>query len=144
MRSFMKKRFRGLTLVELLVTISLVAIITGLALPSFQNLIRKNEDREAFRILDVLRLEQKAYRANQNTYAPSGGGTLSGLTNINNIFQADLSAASYTVFLSSNGGYGSNAKFRAHVVTPSGNSWYVTQSMPEAVGSGTPPSYSSD
>src|SRR6185295_1159463 len=107
------RRNKGLTLAELLVTVTLVAIMVGLGWPVFRNMVTKDQNRDAYRILDAIRLQQKSFHLTKNTYVPPAGGSVSNIDTINAMFGADLTAGSYLVFLSSNGLYGSQAKFRA-------------------------------
>lgn len=70
-------RKKGFTLVELLITIALVAVISALAVPSFQTLIKKNRTSvEAQRVLTTLyyaRMEA-IKRNSQVSLCPSSDG----------------------------------------------------------------------
>jgi len=68
-------RARGFTLIELIVTVIIVAILTLIATPSFLNSVRKSRRQEAINALKSLQLYQERYRANNPTY-----GTLANLT----------------------------------------------------------------
>ena len=58
---------RGFTLVELMVTIAVVAIITTIAIPSFQNMIlRQNLRTSAYNIRDMLKETRSRAVLNQN------------------------------------------------------------------------------
>jgi type IV pilus assembly protein PilE len=129
----------GFTLTEFLITVTLVAIVASMAWPKFSDFTSKNQQKDAFRILDSLRTQQKRFHLVQDTYAPVAGGSVNGMANINAIFGTDISANGYTVTMSSNSLLGSNAKYTVQVTSASGNSWYVTQSMPEDIGTGAGP-----
>ena len=61
-------RFKGFTLVELMVIVALVAITATIAVPSFTNFIKKNELQAAAN--DVTRLLQYARNEAVNTRSP--------------------------------------------------------------------------
>ncbi len=65
------RRFRGFTLVELLVVIAVVAILVALAVPSFSAYARKAKRAEAQQLLMNWANNQEIWRANNPTYADS-------------------------------------------------------------------------
>lgn len=129
---------KGFTLTEFIITVTLVAIIAGMAWPKFADFGVKNQEREACRILDSLRTQQKKFHMSQNTYAPVAGGVVNGIANINAIFGTDIIADGFTVSMSSNSLPGALAAYTVQVNSSSG-AWYVTQAMSEDVGTGTGP-----
>lgn len=62
----MKKN--GFTLIELLVTLVIVAILTAIALPSYQSYIMKARRADAKEALASLQLAQEKWRGNHDTY----------------------------------------------------------------------------
>jgi type IV fimbrial biogenesis protein FimT len=76
-------RFSGFTLVELLVTIAIVAILAGLAVPSFKDLIAGQRIKSAgFDLVTSLMLARsEAIKQNGNvTITPATGGWVNGWT----------------------------------------------------------------
>ena len=63
------KRHAGFTLIELMVTIVIVAILAAIAIPMFGEQLAKSRRSEAMGGLSDLQLRQERYRANHSTYA---------------------------------------------------------------------------
>lgn len=63
---------RGFTIVELVITVLVMAVLVALALPSFTDSIRKGRRSEALSALSAIQQAQERYRGNQRNY----GGTL--------------------------------------------------------------------
>ena len=64
------RRFgHGFTLVELMITVVVLAIVMALALPSFLDSIRKSRRSEAMTALSALQQAQERHRSNNTTYA---------------------------------------------------------------------------
>lgn len=59
---------RGFTLIELVITVAIVAILAGIAYPSFMDSIRKSRRAEAQAVLLEMQVRQEKWRANNNTY----------------------------------------------------------------------------
>ena len=62
-------RQRGITLVELMIVVAIVAILGAIALPAYQDYTRKARRADAQTSLMSLRDRQEAYFSNNNTYA---------------------------------------------------------------------------
>lgn len=67
---------RGFTLIELVITVAIVAVITAVALPTYLGSVRKGRRAEAVSALSALQQAQERWRANNQQYAAS-------LTNLN-------------------------------------------------------------
>jgi type IV pilus assembly protein PilE len=72
------RRSHGFTLVELMITLVVVAILSAVAYPSFMDSIRKSRRSEAFTALNAVQQSQERWRANKEAYssslaAPPGG-----------------------------------------------------------------------
>ena len=63
------KRQTGFTLIELMVTIVIVAILAAIAIPMFGEQLAKSRRSEAMGVLSDLQLRQERYRSNHSTYA---------------------------------------------------------------------------
>jgi type IV pilus assembly protein PilE len=59
----------GFTLVELLIALAVAGILVAIALPAFNDSIRKSRRAEAFAALNAVQLAQERWRANRPTYA---------------------------------------------------------------------------
>lgn len=64
-----RTRRSGFTLVELTCVLAVVAILTSLALPSYQGVVRKTRRTEAQAALLELALRQQRWRADHPSYA---------------------------------------------------------------------------
>lgn len=67
------KHSRGFTLIELLVTIAVLGIIVAIALPSFNEQVRKSRRSQALQGLSELQLRQERWRSNHTTYSDGTG-----------------------------------------------------------------------
>lgn len=65
------KRFRGFTLIELMVVIAIVAILATIAVPAFTDQVRKSRRSEAMQALSDLQLREERWRASNSTYTVS-------------------------------------------------------------------------
>jgi type IV pilus assembly protein PilE len=65
---------RGFTLIELMIAVVVVAILAGLAYPSFMGSIRKSRRAEAFASLATLQQAQERWRGNLTASPPAGLG----------------------------------------------------------------------
>jgi type IV pilus assembly protein PilE len=102
-------KINGFTLIELIVAVAVVAILTAVALPSYQNYIRQAREPDAKQaLLDLAAREERYYSLN-NTYTSSSanlgyGGTGNVDVNLGTGAQADYvltvstsSATGYTL-----------------------------------------------
>lgn len=67
--SHRRQRLRGFTLIELMLVVALVAILLTIAVPSYQDSVRKSRRADAVAGLTQLQLLQERYRANNPAYA---------------------------------------------------------------------------
>lgn len=59
---------RGFTLIELMITVVIIAILAAVAFPSFMDSIRKSRRSEAFTALNNVQQAQERFRSNNNAY----------------------------------------------------------------------------
>lgn len=62
-------RMQGFTLIELMISVAIVAILVAVALPVFNDSVRKGRRAEAFAALAGVQQAQERWRANNSKYA---------------------------------------------------------------------------
>ena len=67
------RRYRGFTLIELMVTIVIVAILAAIALPSYTDYIRRSRLSDAFQTLNGMGLKMEQYFQDNRDYAGACG-----------------------------------------------------------------------
>jgi len=65
----------GFTLIELMVTIVIIAILAAIALPSYQQYIQRGKITEATSNLSAMQLALEKYYADNRNYGTTGAGT---------------------------------------------------------------------
>ena len=65
------KKSAGFTLIELMIVVAIVSILLAIAIPSYNNQMRKSRRAEAKQILSDLMLKQEKWRSNNATYGTS-------------------------------------------------------------------------
>jgi prepilin-type N-terminal cleavage/methylation domain-containing protein len=65
---------RGFSLVELMITVAIIAVLTAIALVSFQKYTRKARTTEAYNMLGMIRMRQESYRSEFSQYCNVSGG----------------------------------------------------------------------
>ena len=66
---------RGATLIELLVALTILAILAGIALPAYNNYISTSRNTEGWNNLANIKLAQEEYFLENNRYFPDPDGT---------------------------------------------------------------------
>lgn len=110
------KRQAGFTLIELMVVIAIVAILAAIAVPAFNDQLRKSRRSDAARGLADLQLRQERWRANHVAYVGSDSsaadktsfGTLPVSPNYDFTFDSTASATTFTVKATAKGGQASD------------------------------------
>ena len=63
-------RARGFTLIEVMITVAIVAILAGVALPSYREHVRKSRRAEAQAYLMAVASRQQQFMLDRRSYAP--------------------------------------------------------------------------
>lgn len=65
----MNKKSAGFTLIELMIVVAVVAILASIALPAYQDSVRKSRRADVMTKLLNIQLEEEKWRANNTKYA---------------------------------------------------------------------------
>lgn len=63
---------RGFTLIEVMVTIAIIAILVGVAVPSYREYVRRGQLPEAFNSLSDIRVKLEQYYQDNRAYSTDG------------------------------------------------------------------------
>jgi prepilin-type N-terminal cleavage/methylation domain len=63
------KRSPGFTLIELMITVAIVAILAAIAIPAYTDYVRRGRITEAFSALSGMRVKMEQYFQDNRTYA---------------------------------------------------------------------------
>ena len=70
----MKLKQAGYTLIELMITVAIVGILATIAIPSYQESVRKSRRTDAEGVLLAVANAMERHFTNDNTYCDAGGG----------------------------------------------------------------------
>jgi len=87
---------RGFTLIELMVTVGILAIIAGLAIPSYNGYMKSAYLSECAKEVGVIKLAQQEFFLENNAYFPNPVGTSAGVLAIE-AGSLNVYVSSYTV-----------------------------------------------
>jgi type IV pilus assembly protein PilE len=98
MNTFFSKRISGFTIIELMIVLVIVAILLGLAYPSYIQYARKAKRGEAQQLLMNWSVNMEIWRSNNPSYANGGAPGAPAPSDDNYNFAASgLSATAYTL-----------------------------------------------
>jgi type IV pilus assembly protein PilE len=97
------KKNRGMTLVELLIVVAIVAILASVALPSWNSQLQKARRADARNVLMTVQIEQEQYRADNGSYASTMAALgLSGYNSTSrDYYNVSIVSSSATAFVAS-------------------------------------------
>ena len=104
---------RGVTLTELMIVLTILGVVAGLAIPNYFRTLEVSRSNEARANLNVIHMGQKIFLLNNNRYWPAGGGTDGTLSNINSNLNIDVNQTYYTLSVTSGAGTGAGATYTA-------------------------------
>ena len=94
---------RGMTLIELMVVVAIVAILASVALPTWNSQVQKSRRADARNTLILVRVEQEKYRADNGSYASSMSALGLGIYNSSSrdYYNVSIVSSSATAFVAS-------------------------------------------
>ena len=95
---------RGFTLSEIMIAITIMAVLAGLAIPGYFRTVEQSRANEAITNLNIIHMGEKIYRINNAAFWNGGGSATSGT--INPALNVDISTRYYTSYVFS--GVGAN------------------------------------
>lgn len=102
----MNKLEKGFTLIELMIVVTIVAILVAVAYPAYQDYVRKARRAEGKELLLRLQLQQEKWRVNNPAYT----GTVADLGNFSNDwYTVAITASSAAGFTATATGQGDQA-----------------------------------
>lgn len=69
----MRKRANGFTLIELMIVVAIVAILAAIALPIYNEQVRKGRRSDAMSAAGQIQMDMERWRADNPTYADPAG-----------------------------------------------------------------------
>ncbi len=86
----------GFTLIEVMIVVAIIAILSAVAFPSYQDSVRKGKRAEGRTALTEFLLQQERFMTQQNTYAAFAAGATTGTAVSFKTFAGDkLAGTSY-------------------------------------------------
>ncbi len=88
-------RVRGFTLIEVMITVAIVAIVAAIALPSYQDQIRRTRRAEARQELMAIATAQERFYTNCNRYAATLNNALNTCSGLGRATATVMSSSGY-------------------------------------------------
>ena len=93
------RRQRGVTLMELMVTLVVIALLASIALPTYNTFVERSRRSEAREALADLAARQEQFFLDNKTYATSVGNLGRDTTTANGYFALSVPTATVTVYI---------------------------------------------
>lgn len=100
-----KRAVTGFTLVEIMITLAVVAIIMAIAVPSYQDRVREAQRADGYDALLSIKTLQERYRASNSTYGTLAqiGAASASAEGYYNVAVSNTSATGYTITATAQG-----------------------------------------
>ncbi|MDF1758929.1 MAG: type IV pilin protein [Coxiellaceae bacterium] len=105
--------YRGFTLMELIITVAIVAILAAVAIPSFNSYLLKSHRSDAYSSLMAMQLAEERYRSSNTSYgtlAQVWNGVTTSEDGHYTLAISNTSATSYTLTATAVGGQASDSE----------------------------------
>jgi prepilin-type N-terminal cleavage/methylation domain-containing protein len=146
----LSQSYQGFTLLELMITITIIAILAATAVPAFNSYQQKARAQEAIDFLGIIKLRQESYRAEFGQYCnvnsanpatmPVGGASIAWISDDTNWLQLGASPGSSSVTFQYNvvaGAPGSTPPDGNKWKLPNTDFWYVANAVGDLDDDGT-------
>lgn len=90
----MRASKQGFTLTEVMITLTIMAVLAGLAVPGYFRTVEQSRANEAITTLNIIHMGQKIYRINNSTFWNGGLNATAGSVNTN--LNVDIAPRYYT------------------------------------------------
>jgi len=100
------RRARGFTLIEVMITMAIVAILSSISLPFYTDYLRRGQVQEVFSNLVTLRVALEQYYQDERSYGPAGGACgidLPDQADLNFVYDCTLAADGQSFLLTAEG-----------------------------------------
>jgi type IV pilus assembly protein PilE len=109
-RPTLRPRARGFTLIEIMVALSIVAILASLAVPAFFESIRKSRRSEAMAALSAVQQAQERRRANTSAYTADLAALGVPARTANGLYNLEINSANASSYVVTATALGSQAR----------------------------------
>ena len=92
------RAIKGFTLIEIMITVAIVAILASVALPSYKDYVRRGQVQEAMNYLSDYRIKMEQYFQDYKSYGTTNGGACANGTNAPNWTNFTPASAKYFQF----------------------------------------------
>ncbi|SCK62022.1 type IV pilus assembly protein PilE [Variovorax sp. HW608] len=114
---------RGFTLIEVMITVAIVAILAAVAIPSYRDYIRRGQIPEAFNALSDYRTKMEQYYQDNRNYGSSTACANNATANNWNTFPTSLKYFTYTCATNTTAG---DATQQSYTITATGSGGQAT------------------
>lgn len=90
-----RARATGFTLIEVMIVVAIVAILASVALPAYNDYVRRGAMQEAFTNLAQFRIRLEQYYQDNRRYAPAADATACGAAAATALTSAEIGDAKY-------------------------------------------------